>query len=59
MIYYRELNAKIQGGECLRIVFKKAAENALDRNALSLIEKINILAKANEKILVIFKIYIY
>jgi hypothetical protein len=32
-------------------VFKKAAENALDRNALALIEKINILAKTNEKIL--------
>jgi replication-associated recombination protein RarA len=52
MIYFREINAKIQGSESLRVVFKKATENPLDRNALALIEKINTLAKANEKILV-------
>jgi len=51
MIYYRELNAKIEGTVNLRIVFRKATENSFDRNTVTLIEKISALTKANEKIL--------
>ena len=54
MIYYRELNAKIEGTVNLRIVFRKATENSFDRNTVTLIEKISALTKANEKILVNF-----
>ena len=52
MIYYNELNAKIEGGINLRVVFRKAAENSFDRNTVPLIEKISVLTKTNEKILV-------
>jgi len=51
MIYYKELNAKIEGGINLRVVFRKAAENSFDRNTVTLIEKISVLTKTNEKIL--------
>jgi hypothetical protein len=54
MIYYKELNAKIEGGINLRVVFRKAAENSFDRNTVTLIEKISVLTKTNEKILVNF-----